>query len=501
MLDSAPLASEGKNLVNFEEALRVVDELVFAKAGRHLDDAEKTVVEAAWEDKDYKEIAEKSPYTAERLQRDVGRKLWILLTGILGNGQKVTKKRLRGILEQRMSTPGSSFPYGSEGISKGGDDISDMSQLSRSNTLSHVIGGQPPDVSRFYGRSTELATLKKAIVENCCVAIIGVAGIGKSTLAAKLIEVVHAEPRFGFDCFIWKSISHAPPLSELVSSLLKLLVEPPELNLLENTEGQVSSLIEVLQTRRCLLVLDAAEAVLQGDRNTSLNPYGEQYADYGAFIRRVVEEKHQSCLVLTSQEPFNDINKLYRSRRASCCSLKVEGLDLEAAMKILQAEGLTDEPKWEKLLESYLGNPAAIEQAASKIKSFFNGEVANFLNYKTTLAYEIFREALAQQFCSPGRLTYLEKQIMLYLAERIAEFPSRSILFSKLIYELNLLPKKTVSLPGLIEALTALNERSLIELAKDKETGELFISLKSIVRRYVLQDSEELVGDFTQAFG
>ena len=500
MLDSAPLASEGKNLVNFEEAFRVVDELVFAKAGRHLDDAEKTVVEAAWEDKDYKEIAEESPYTAERLQRDVGRKLWILLTGILGNGQKVTKKRLRGILEQRMSTSGSSFPYVSEGISKESDDISDMSQLSRSNTFSYVIGGQPPDVSRFYGRSTELATLKKAIVENCCVAIIGVAGIGKSTLAARLVEVIHADPQFGFDCFIWKSISHAPPLSELVSSLLKLLV-PSELDLLKNTEGQVSLLIEVLQTRRCLLVLDAAEAVLQGDRNTSLNPYGEKYADYGAFIRRVVEEKHQSCLVLTSQEPFNDINKLHRSRRANCCSLKVEGLDLEAAMKILQAEGLTDETKWEKLLESYLGNPAAIEQAANKIKSFFNGKVANFLNYKTTLAYEIFREALGQQFCSPGRLTYLEKQIMLYLAERIAEFPSRSILFSKLIYDLNLVPKKTVSLPGLIEALTALSERSLIELHKNEETGELVISLKSIVRRYVLQDSKEVVGDFTKAFG
>ncbi len=480
--------------MNFEEAVHVIDDLVFAKAGRHLDQAERLIIEASWLDLDYKEIAEKSPYTVDRLQRDIGRKLWILLTGIMGNGEKVTKKRLRSILEQKMLMP-ENHPLDSSDSSK----ISDASQLQPDNTLPHILGDQLPDISSFYGRDSELAMLKKAIVENRCVALIGVAGIGKSALAAKLLEVVHAGQEF--DYIIWKSISHAPSLIELVSDLLILVAGVSELNLTETAQYQVSVLINFFQTHRCLLVLDAAEAVLQGDRNTSLNPYGEKYADYGVFIRRLVEGKHESCLVLNSREPFNDINKLQRSRRANCCSIKIEGLNPSAARKILQAKGLDDEHKWDDLIEFYLGNPEAIELAASRIKDFFNGSVANSLNYKTTVGYEIFREALAQQFCSPGRLTYLEKQIMLYLAEKTVEFPNSSILFSKLLAEIKVLVKNPISVSGLIEALTALHERSLIELCKNNETGELFIGLKNIVRRCVPKNQKVLVVDPLQLFG
>ena len=482
--------------MNCEKAVHMIDDLVFAKAGRHLDHAERLIIKASWLDLDYKEIAEKSPYTVDRLQRDIGRKLWILLTGIMGNGEKVTKKRLRAILEQRMPLPGN-HPLDSEDSSK----ISVIGQLQPDNTLPHILGGQFPDISSFYGRGSELAMLKKAIVENRCVALIGVAGIGKSAIAAKLLDCVHAGPGVEFEYIILKSISYAPLLTELVSDLLKLLTEVSELDLPETEQGQISVLISFFQTHRCLLVLDAAEAVLQGDRNTSLNPYGEKYADYGVFIRRLVEGKHESCLMLNSREPFNDINKLQRSRRANCCSIKLEGLDSTAARKILKAKGLTDEHRWDDLIEFYLGNPEAIEIAASRIKDFFNGSVADSLNYRTTVGYEIFREALAQQFCNPGRLTYLEKQIMLYLADKVVEFPNSLILFSSLLEELKILAKNSVSVSGLIEALTALHERSLIELCKNKETGELFIGLKNIVRRCVPKEKKVVLVESPHSLG
>lgn len=470
--------------MDYLEAIKVIDDLVFAKAGRHLNSPEKIVIEAAWLDLEYKEIAESSPYNVDYLQRGVGRSLWILLTGIVGNGEKVTKKRLRGILEKITTTPSSIFL----------SDTPDVNQFEPEHTELYVIGGQPPDVSCFYGRTEQLTNLREWIAKKRCVVLHGAAGIGKSALVAKLIEYKRAEPKPGVDCLIWKSIPYAPPLQDLVTDLLLLLARPgvpePNLPLPEYTQARISVLIEYLRSHRCLLVLDAAESLLQGDRNNSFNPYGEQYADYGLFFRRLVEEEHQSCLILISREPFLDMAKLQRSRR-TVQSLKLEGLDSKAAREILRDHGLNDEEQWADLLESYLGNPSAIELAASRIKDFFGGSVAKFMNFKTSFASDIFKETLDQQFGATGRLTNLEKQIMLYLAESLALCPS-SIAFTKLLHDMKAQAKEAVSTSGVIEALSALGERSLIEIIKDAATGEMFFSLQPVVKKYVLRSSESL---------
>ena len=461
-----------------QEAIQAIDDLVFAKAGRRLNQHEKIVIEAAWEDKEYKEIAETFSYSVDRLQRDVGRKLWILLTGVLGNGEKVTKKRLRSILERRIApnsllslTPSQPNPTNTSAIS--------------------ISGGQPPQVYTFFGREAELTQLKQVIVNNRCLVLYGAPGIGKSALAAKLIKDISEKLQPEFDCLIWRSVHYGPMLDRLLTDLLKVLDVPAiqEQQLPESRQELTTLLIEALSMRRCLLVLDAAEVWLRKDRNSSFNPYNEQYSEYGIFFRRLMEEKHASCIVLTSREPFKDLMKLQRSGRPGY-SLKLEGLDLKAAKKILQERGLTDEHRWEELLEPYLGNPVAIKLVASRIEEFFVGSVAKFLNYKTALISEIFREILAQH-CQPKRLTNLEKQILLYLAEKIIDTPG-AIGFNQMFEELQVRTKNTLSLSGLIEAIEALNDRSLILASKDKETKELFFKLPPLVKRYVLK--EEQVG-------
>ena len=459
-------------MVNFEEALKVLDNLVFAKAGRRLDQAEKIIVEAAWLDLDYKEISEKSPYSVDRLQRDVGRKLWILLTGILGNGEKVTKKRLRTILERRITTPGSNFL---SGIS---------SQSNPDNTSPYVIGGQPPYISSFYGRVTELTKLKELIVENRCVAIVGAAGIGKSALAAKLIQDISADSKYEFDCFIWKSVYYAPPLESLVTDLLRHLAPTSETEpeLPVYTQAKVSVLLKHLQSRRCLVVLDAAEAVLKGDRNNSFNPYGEQYAEYGIFLRRIVEELQHSCLILTSREPFNDLDRLQLAGRPYY-SLKLEGLDLESAMQILRRKGLTGEGGWEKLIQTYLGNPLALELTATRIKDFFGGNVENFFECQTSLMSDFFQEALQELFGAEGRLTNLEKRVVIYLAESLSSENADELEFTKLLSGLKASLDTATS--EIIRALEALGERALIERSQSN-TGESLFSLQPVIKKYVL---------------
>jgi hypothetical protein len=473
--------------MNCQEAIETIDELVFAKAGRRLSQDEKIVIEAAWEDKEYKEIAASFSYSIDRLQRDVGQKLWILLTGILGNGEKVTKKRLRSILERRMvtgslllSTPSQPNPVSTSAIP--------------------VMGGQPPDVYTFFGREVELAQLREAIAHRRCVVLYGAPGIGKSAMSAKLIEEISTKRQLQFDCVIWKSVHYGPTLKGLLADLLNDLALPAiqEQQLPQSTQELATLLIKSLSMRRCLLVLDSAEAWLRKDRNSSFNLYGEQYSESGVFFRRIIEAKHSSCIILTSREPFKDLMKLQRSGRPSG-SFKLEGLDVKAAGEILRTRGLTDEQKWSELLEPYLGNPAAIELVASRIEKFFSGSVAKFLHYKTDLISEIFREILAQQY-QPGRLTHLEKQILLYLAEKTID-ASGTISFTQMFEELQTRTKNALSCSGLVEAIETLSDRSLIVVSADKVTKELFLKLPPIIKRYVIQQEQTgLLGTAPELF-
>lgn len=459
--------------MNSEEAFKVIDELVFVKAGRHLDQAEKIIIEAAWLDKDYKEVAEKSPYTVDRLQRDVGRKLWILLTGILGNGEKVTKKRLRAILERRTPTPN--------------DDS--LSDVSKSNTSPHIVGGQPPEISSFYGRTAELTTLKKIIVKQRCVALIGVAGIGKSALAAKLIKDISAEPESRFDCVIWKSVAYAPLVEDLVTELIKLIISgETESGLPEYTQAKISVLVEHLRSHRCLVVLDAVEAI---ERGNNFNLSSKQRAEYEVFFRRLVEEQHQSCLFLTSQMPLDELAFLESAKRP-VQSIKIEGLKLNDARQLLHSKGLTDPDSCQKLIQTYRGNPSELESVAQRIHHFFGGSSKKFVERQTTFVSPNLKAMLNRVFENSKLLSELQRQILIYLAESISQ-NSAPVSFTELLENLRIHKEVSVSTSEMIAALEGLEAQSLIESSGNSVAKEIGFSLRPAVKKYILTDPLGLV--------
>lgn len=69
--------------MNVTEALQFADNLVFEQTGKHLDDTQEIVIKGVWEGKTYEEIANDSNLS-ERHVRDVGRKLWKILSEQLG---------------------------------------------------------------------------------------------------------------------------------------------------------------------------------------------------------------------------------------------------------------------------------------------------------------------------------------------------------------------------------------------------------------------------------
>jgi len=467
--------------VEYKEALKEVDNLVFAKAGRRLNPLEKIVLEAAWEDKEYSEIASDLPCSLDHLRSNVGRGLWLLLTGVLGNGEKVTKRRVREVLEQRITTSTANTLSG----------ISESNRFKTSDKLLHILGEQPPDVSRFYGRVGELKELKRSIVNDSCVALIGVAGIGKSALAAKLISDIGTDPRSGFDCLCWKTIS--PDLSphDLITDLVGLLALPSKQkpNLPPYTQGRISVLLNCLKLRRCLLVLDGADAAWGKQRDIRATSY-ERYEEFKFFLKRVTEEDHQSYLVLTSRERFKGLDKL-RSRGGPVLSLEVKGLELEDAKQILRAKDLRDEEEWERLIKGYRGNPLALELISSRIKKMFNGRIGEFDKFPS-LTIDVFQDILSQQFGDTNLSGDLEKRIIVYLAEELAKQagPLTQMAFlSGLKTEL----EQSVSTTELIEIIEDLSELSFIEKSEEMATGEVCFDIQPLFRKYIIRNRESLV--------
>ncbi|YAF99532.1 MAG: NB-ARC domain-containing protein (plasmid) [Nodularia sp. CChRGM 3473] len=460
--------------MNAKEAIQAIDDLVFAKQGRWLEEPEKIVLRSAWLDLDYKDIAEKSPYDINLLQRRVAPKLWVLLTGILGNGEKVSKKRLRGIVEKQILLADKKTEKWNEAAAG-----------------LPTLAGNLPNISNFYGRTPELAMLKELIAQERCVAIVGAAGIGKSALIAKLVQALRVGS-YEFNSFIWKSVSYSPLLTDLVADLLRILAYPEnqEIDLPESIQARTSKLFDYLRSRRCLVILDSAESLLQGDRNTDSNAYGKQYAEYGSFFNRVIEEQHQSCLLLTSREPFIDFNRLQKKGQP-VRTVKLEGLGKEA-LEIFRLYGLTNEEKWGDLIQTYRGNPLSLKMLAEKIQKFFGGNVKDFLDFQTVLMTDILQESLDELFEEKGRLTVLEKQIMFYLTEELAQESVNSIALSELLKDFKNRQKCEVTTSEVLEAIEALYARSLIEQERN-DSKEVLLSLEPQVIKYVCTYALKLV--------
>jgi ATP-dependent Clp protease ATP-binding subunit ClpA len=193
--------------------------------------------------------------------------------------------------------------------------------------------GEAPDVSVFYGRDKELETLKQWVVSDRCrlVALLGMGGIGKTALCVRLTEQIQDE----FEYVIWRSLRHAPPFEAMLADLISFLSNQQE------TQADLSRLVNYFRSSRCIVVLDEADAILCP--GIPVGQYREGYEDYGELLRRVGEERHQSCLVLTSREKPKEI-ATQEGKRQLVRSLQLSSLG-EAAEEILKEKDLFYEEK------------------------------------------------------------------------------------------------------------------------------------------------------------
>jgi GTPase SAR1 family protein len=339
--------------------------------------------------------------------------------------------------------------------------------------------GEAPESKVFYGRTNELATLEKWLLneQSRLVTLLGMGGIGKTALIVKFVESNQEQ----FEAIIWKSLRYIPTLEDLLCELILALSDQQTSDLSTGVNSRLLQLLDCLRKRRCLLVFDNFESVLwdgylqQEVSKSGTVTYRAGYEIYGELIRRIAELPHQSTVILISREKPKEIVSL--EGRAPIRSLQLNGLGAIEASEILKSKGLSGEERWETLISLYRGNPLALNIVSATIQDLFNNNVQDFLN-QNTLVITGFADIIEQQF---KRLSDLEKQVVYWLAIHY-----QPVSLSQLQSDIGLIKKSQ-----LIDALQSLIWRSLIE----KFTGdiEVIFTLPPIVMKYVTNKFVEQV--------
>ncbi|WP_373542747.1 NB-ARC domain-containing protein [Chamaesiphon sp.] len=427
-----------------QEALKIVDRLLEQHQRGSLNTLQAEIVSKVWKRDSYQEIGRELGYEPEYIKQ-VGSHLWRLLSQI--TGEKVSKGNLCAIL-QRYRTCLTTTNWGEANLG---------------------AGGYANDVSRFYGREGNLQTLRNWILDSRCrvVGIFGWGGIGKTALSVKLTQQLESQ----FECVVWRSLRQAIAPKDLLNEILPILTG------FEVQESSIGLLMQQLHQKRCLLVFDNVESILQAGNQNGC--YLAGYEAYGEIFERVSDERHQSCLVITSREKPHGIS-LREGVNLPVRSLQLTGLDSTAAQHLLIDKGIAAPPIEQHNLINYVdGNPLALKIVATSIQNLFNGDIHAFLAQGTAVFGNLW-ELIDRQF---ERLSVLQQQVMYWLAiDREGVTPAR--------LQAEFVP--ATPLLTLLAALETLHDRSLIETTEWGLTQQPVI-MEYVTERFIEQIEREII--------
>ena len=334
--------------------------------------------------------------------------------------------------------------------------------------------GEAPDVDVFYGRFEELNQLSKWVKgdRSRLLAVLAMGGMGKTWLVTKLAHEVADD----FDMVIWRSLRNAPPCEELLQECLQIFSEQQLIEPMSDIHRGIRQLLELFKEKRCLLVLDNAESILEPGQQ--VGTYRTGYEGYGEFWRILGEAAHQSCIILTSREQPKELARLAGNDHLVHV-LPLLGFDSEVGKKFLRNRTLQgDAAAWRTLINRYAGNPLALQTVSGSIEMLYGGDILTFLQEITSMFGEI-NFLLQQQF---ERLSLLEQDIMIWLAivrEPISIPELREYLFAP------------TSSSELAQAMSSLARRSLVETGNGRFTLQNVI-LEFITNYFVKRCIEEI---------
>jgi DNA-binding SARP family transcriptional activator len=329
---------------------------------------------------------------------------------------------------------------------------------------------QPPPL---IGRQSSLQTLSGWLQNDATrlILISGLAGVGKSALAATLAR------KSDCDFVLWSSLRAGLPSAQRIAAWLHMAGEPVSVPSLADPSSAprdaTDMLLALLNRRRCLLILDGLEHLaLAGRKNGSGESVSgrlgsrEDAGEVYSFFGKLVEVAHRSTVLVTAWDRPAFMNRWIQRPSVAVQELRLEGLSQEESQTLLRQEALQAEDEvLGHLGTAYGGNPTALLTVAQSIHDLYNGDAAAFLSDGVP-AVDAIHWDLAQQI---GQLSQAEQCALNWLSLLAAPVGWHQI-------RQRMRPQPDQSL--FLQLSRSLQQRSLVNV----EAGQ--VSVPEIVARY-----------------
>ncbi len=305
----------------------------------------------------------------------------------------------------------------------------------------------------------------------------GFGGVGKSTLAAYFYQSLDIEAKF------WADVSLKPDFTVFAEKIILALggkvTQPIDITQL------INNLLDLLSQRRCLLVVDNLETLLNKDRN-----WQDEY--YQQFFSRWLQQGTNSTLFITTQ----DKPQLFQG---SDYWHTLGGMKIEegiALLNNLEIQGTEAELK--AFVEYVDGHPLTIKLVAGFLKEYCDSQLSQVEELELKqfeLAYEEAEGAHRSK--QDARLSWIIERHLKRLNSEQKQF-----LTNVSVYRLPfsreaasyMFVEKDVKKYIIQKKLIGLCNRSLLRELQDNK-----FQFESLVQKYILRQANDLTNAHQQA--